>query len=104
MVTNLVRIFKILLQANTFQAIVVTDGIKSYSVYTYKCGDLVWPNAATIGYNIPLMDSVNSPLSGDSADSVACTHLYSVWNNIVYDLQPGSIILPTTPMPSDFIG
>ena len=50
------------------------------------------------------MDYVNDPYSGNSADSIACTHLLSPWNNIVYDLQPGSVILPTTPEPSNFIG
>ena len=91
-------------QANTFQAIVVTDGTKSYSVFTYKCEELEWPFTATIGYNVPLMDYENSPFSGNSADSVACSHLNSPWTNIVYNLQPGSVILPTTPMPSSFIG
>ena len=102
----MVKVFtlKYPLQGNTFQSVVITDGIKSYSVYTYKCGELTWPNTVTIGYNIPLMDPVNSPLSGTSADSVACRHLYSLWNNIVYDLQPGNTILPTTPMPSNFLG
>lgn len=92
------------LQANTFQAIVITDGTDSYSVYTYKCGELTWPGSAIIGFNAPLMDYTNDPFSGNSADSIACTHLISPWNNIVYDLQPGTVILPTTPEPSSFIG
>ena len=50
------------------------------------------------------MDYANDPYSGNGANSIACVHLVSPWNNIVYDLQPGSVILPTTPEPSEFIG
>lgn len=94
----------IIFQANTFQAIIITDGRKSYSIYTYKCGDLFWPESAIIGFNAPLMDFINDPHSGNSAHIIACIHFSSLWSNIVYDLQPGSVILPTTPEPSSFTG
>ena len=59
----------LLLQINTFQAIVITDSLKSYSVFTYKNNSLQWSgldgfyNEAVVGYN---MDGVfkNQPLSG----------------------------------------
>lgn len=60
-----------------------------------------------IGYNIPLGDYDNHPLSDANvpADAIACVHLDSVWNNVVYDLQPdGNTVFTGTPEPSQFIG
>ena len=60
-----------------------------------------------IGYNVPLGNFENHPLSyaDVTADTIGCVHLDSVWNNVVYDLQPdGSTIFISTPEPSDFIG
>lgn len=73
-------------------------------MYTYKCGELFWPESAIIGFNAPLMDFSNDFHSGNSSHLIACTHLNSPWNNIVYDLQPGSVILPITPEPLIFTG
>ena len=76
-------------------------------MFTYKCGELTWSDPATIGYNVPLGPYKNHPLSDADVDpdTVACVHLDSVWNNVVYDLQPdGNVVLTTTPAPSDFIG
>ena len=44
-----------LVKANTFQAIMITDGSQTFVVYTYKCGDIQWDHlyyTSTIGYNI----------------------------------------------------
>ena len=62
---------------------------------------------AVIGYNAPLGPYKNHPLSNADveADTIACVHLDSVWNNVIYDLQPnGSIVFSVPPEPSDFIG
>ena len=62
---------------------------------------------AVIGYNTPLGPFRNHPLSDTdvAADTIACVHLDSVWNNVIYDLQPdGNTIFTGTPEPSDFIG
>lgn len=95
------------MQNNTFQAILITNGTKSYSVFTYKCGDLNYPDIAVVGYNVPLGSYENHPLSDTDvdADAIACVHLDSVWNNVMYDLQPdGNFVLANTPEPSEFIG
>ena len=85
----------------------MTNGTQSYAVFTYECGDLDFPNLAVIGYYAPLGPHKTHPLSDTdvTADTIACVHLKSVWNNIVYDLTPGDgTIYATTPEPSDFIG
>ena len=65
---------------------------------------LKWSQSATIGFNAPITAYYNDPLSGNNAAQIACTHLSSPWNNILYDLQPDNIIKTTTPQPSAFIG
>ena len=85
----------------------VTNGTQSYAVFTYKCGELDFSDKAVIGFNAPLGPYKNHPLSnaGVAADNIACVHLYSVWNNVIYDLTPdGSTVFTGTPAPSDFIG
>ena len=75
-------------------------------MYTYKCGELEWKDSATIGYNAPPEDYYNHPLTGTDIppDEIACVHLDSVWNNVIIDLEPNPVILPTTPEPSRSIG
>ena len=83
------------LQNNTFQAIVITNGTKSYAVYTYKCGELQWSNEATIGFNAGGEFYDNHPLSGEPhANSIACVHIgdNTTWNNVIYDLVPDGIV------------
>ena len=77
------------LQTNTFQAIVITDSLKSYSVFTYRNDSLQWSgldgfyNEAVVGYN---MDGVfkNQPLSGTE-------HILNIakksYNNLVRKLE-----------------
>lgn len=65
-----------LLQANTYQAIVITDGTQSYALYTYNCRMMQWSGVfthAVVGYNAFGRDFANHPLSG-SADitDIAC--------------------------------
>ena len=76
-------------------------------MFTYKCGDLKYSDVAVVGHNAPLESYKNHPLSDTDvdADTIACVHLDSVWNNVVYDLQTkGNYVLSSTPEPSDFIG
>ena len=55
-----------------------------------------------MGYNAPPNTFYNHPitLSPLPITDLACTHAESVWNNIILDLQPGNVILPTTPQPA----
>ena len=93
-------------QGNTFQAILITDGLKSYAVFTYQCGYLYWSSPATIGINAPPEYYYNHPLTGTavSPDEIACVHENSEWNNVIIDMEPNPVVLPVTPEPSTFIG
>ena len=90
----------------TFQAILVTDGVKAFSVFTYQCGYLEWTSPATIGINAPPDYFYTNSISeaGIAPDEIACVHVDSVWNNIVIDMEPNPIILPITPEPSPYLG
>ena len=61
---------------------------------------------ATIGANAPADFYYNHPLTGEvlSPDEIACVHTQSVWNNVIIDLEPNPLILPSTPQPSSFVG
>ena len=70
---------------NTFQAILITDGTSSISIFTYKCGLLEWDNGVTIGYN-----AAGDPYDNHdpSSSDVACENdPGSDWNNVVYVLS-----------------
>lgn len=76
------------LQTNTFQALVVTDGLRSYAVFTYKCNLLQWSGSnqhAVIGYNMRGR-FMNQPLSGfGQVVNVACVNNPATpWSNLVY--------------------
>ena len=95
------------MQNNTYQAILITNGTKSYAVFTYKCGELEFSDVAVIGYSVPLGPYENHPLSDTdiTADTIACVHQDSVWNNVIYDLQPdGNTVFTGPPEPYEFIG
>ena len=79
------------LQNNTFQGLVITDGTRSYTVFTYRCGLLQWSGLdgfyphAVIGYNMR-GQFINHPLSGFSQVlNVACSNTPATpWSNLVY--------------------
>ena len=79
------------LQKNTFQGLVITDGSRSYTVFTYKCGLLQWSGLdgfyphAVIGYNFR-GQLMNHHLSGSSLVlNVSCTNNSATpWSNLVY--------------------
>ena len=76
------------MQANTFQGLLVTDFIRSFSVFTYFCGDLNYSNGATIGFVTPDDLFANHPATfSDSAQSIACSNIpVTPWVNVVYEI------------------
>ena len=80
-------------QVNSYQAIVITNGTKSFAVFTYQCGAMAWHGSATIGFNSGGAYFENHPLSGTAnVNSVACENSrLSVWTNLVYELTPRGI-------------
>ena len=77
------------IQENTFQAILITDGTYTYTIFTYFCGLLEWGTSATVGYNAAENGYENyDPSSLD----IACLNipLSSFWKNVVYRLSTES--------------
>ncbi len=68
----------------------ITDGSKTYAVYTYRCNDMQWSDGSVIGFNAGGSYYANHPLSGSiAARDIDCVHHpLSEWNNVVYDLNP----------------
>ena len=97
-------------QNNTYQAILITDTtIKTYVIYTYKCGSLNWADEGVIGFNAGGDYYENHPLSGlPQSNLIACVHVNvgSEWNNQVYNLvpTPGAFTGMTTPEPPSSLG
>ena len=73
---------------NTFQAILITDEISSYTVFTYKCGELQWGSSApNIGF-IASGDIYDDHSPND--ETIACVNSpHSPWSNIIYRLSDG---------------
>ena len=86
------------LQENTFQAVLITDGNYSYTIFTYKCGLMEWDNEATIGFN-----AAGNPYENHnpSSSDVACINLeFSDWSNVDYLLSNEN---PEIPAPGRII-
>ena len=82
------------LQENTFQAILITDGTYSYTIFTYKCGLMQWDNGATIGFNADGGFFVNND---PSSSDVACLNSpKSEYSNLIFLLSNES---PEIPLP-----
>ena len=66
------------MQTNTFQGVIITDGIQSYFVFTYICGKMEWSGqgleTATVGYNSNGDYYDNNPANGlpDIAQIISC--------------------------------
>ena len=64
---------------NNYQAVIVSDVLRTYAIFSYMCGEIEWSalgrnQAAVVGFNA--IDSFyNHPLSGFSGigDGVSCT-------------------------------
>ena len=77
-----------LLQANTFQGILVTDlTTSSYAVFMYKCGDMAFSDPGQIGY-VYYEDNVTHGASyREFPHLVSCLNEpTSSWVNIVYEI------------------
>ena len=83
------------LQSNTYQAVVITDGSSTYTVFTYLCNDLDNTTlGGRIGYYNDSCNFVEDPSSSAQMSfMVACENEdISLWNNIVYHLTPGWVV------------
>ena len=88
--------YQFALQENSYQAVLLTDGTQSYTVLTYKCGELNWGTSSTsIGFSAGPSLYANHPLSRRSnVRSIACLNSpESSWSNVVYkvDLSKGKL-------------
>ena len=88
-----------LTQTNTFQGIVITDGNKTYAVYTYRCDDIQWSDGSVVGFNAGGSYYANHPLSDSLfARDIDCVHSPgSEWNNVIYDVNPNGTSIYTPP-------
>ena len=64
----------------------MTDGLRSYAVFTYHCGLMDWNGRAVIGFNANNSLYQNHRLAGTSdANDIACLNSPdTVWSNVVY--------------------
>ncbi len=91
----------IVIQTNTLQAVIITNGTQSYALFIYQCGSLSSSgsrtNNGTIGFNSDGSYFENHPLSGSSKlPEIACLNYpRTAWTNVLYSLTPtsGKIIL-----------
>ena len=69
------------------------------------CGLMQWSDEGVAGWNAGGELYENHPLSGSpDANDIACVHQTqgSVWNNVIFDLVPGELLVgETTPEPLD---
>ena len=87
-----------LFQRNSYQAVVITDGVQSYTVFTYNCNMLEWSglaDQAVIGVNVgfgiegDFPPFQNHPLSGlEQVTMVACTNQDRGidWVDVIYKI------------------
>lgn len=93
---SLLIIVLVLLQENTFQAILITDGNYSYAVFTYNCDLMEWDNGVTIGFGAGTEIYANHD---PSTSAVACLNRPETdWSNIVYLLSNDDPELPPPSM------
>ena len=80
--------FILQLQEISFQSILATDGIYSYSIFTYNCSRTEWDGSVTVGFNAAgsFYDN-HDPSSSD----IACLNSpYSNISNVIYLLSEQS--------------
>lgn len=72
--------------------ILVSDGIYSYAIFTYKCGLMEWSRTPTIGYNAGGEHFANHD---PSSSAVACLNTpTSDYSNVIYLLSNESPEIP----------
>ena len=84
-----------LLQPNTFQVVVASQGSISYAIFTYKCDLLRWTNYnAGVGYSAgPNFFEEHTLSRNESVTDIDCLNYpSSVWYNLVYKLNGGDKI------------
>ena len=80
-------------ESNTFQAVLATDGTRSYAIYTYECGKLNWVHySAGIGFSASDDFFAEHPLSRNSSvNGIACINEDSIppsnWSNVFYEIS-----------------
>ena len=94
-----------LFNQNTFQAILITDGTYSYTIFTYQCGLLEWDNGATIGVTAATIgfSAAGNPYKNYDLPplEVACVNTpYTNWSNVEYLLSNEN---PEIPVPRMFL-
>ena len=74
--------FFVLLQTNSYQAIIVSNVTSTYAIFSYMCGEIQWSalgvsEAAIVGLNSAGRTVYNHPTSGSNAigDFVSCTFI-----------------------------
>ena len=73
---------------------IATDGLDSYAIFTYKCGELNWSNYATIiGFSITQDFYANHYLSiTPNVNNISCLNSpTSEWSNVVYHIGGGKM-------------
>ena len=86
------------MQMNTLQAVLITNGTHSYTIFTYECGSIGWSFFTVIGYNAAGRIFENHPFSGSLADQIACANFpASNWTNVLYDLSTGFVNITDPP-------
>ena len=75
------------MQTNSFQGVLITDGVNSYTVFIYGCGYMEWSDEPTIiGFKTNTYFQ-NNPYSGNYANRIACANLPQIkWSNTLYSL------------------
>ena len=78
-------------QTNTFEAVLVTNGTLSYTILTYRCGDLNWASSDTvIGFSASQCFYANNSYSGPNVNDIACANqLMDGSNSVVYQISGG---------------
>ena len=94
-------------QTNTYQALIITDGVQSYTVFTYNCQLMEWTGLfrhATVGHNAGGEDFFNHELSGSpQINTIACQNRQRNvdWSNLVYRLQSVEVTSPLQVLQSE---
>ena len=79
-------------QRNSYQAVLITDGERSYALFLYHC-DLLISGGAGIGYFASGNFFENHPLAKSArSDSVACSNSpHTAWNTLIYSIHYAGI-------------
>ena len=79
----------LLLQNNTLGSVVVTDGTRSYAVFSYSCGRINHGNDAVVGFRATESFAEYHPLSFGNATEIGCTNFDVLGLNLLlFDLTP----------------